>query len=79
MKDDINKNRPKCNKAKENLDLILSLLGVYELHTINQPLYECGYFKAGMGDMVNDALKDLYVKLRPQMVPLIEAYSKSDG
>jgi len=78
MKEDIEKNTPKCPKAKENLDLLLSLLGVYELDSNNSPLFECGYFKKGMGEVINDALKDIYTKLRPQMVPLIESWAKSD-
>mmetsp|Transcript_39599 Transcript_39599/g.38142 ORF Transcript_39599/g.38142 Transcript_39599/m.38142 type:complete len:94 (+) Transcript_39599:1546-1827(+) len=65
FKEDIAKRKTKCPKIMENLQLILKVFALNELTLDIQGLYESGYFSSGMGQILNEALKDAYVKLRP--------------
>ena len=42
-------------------------------------LFEEGYFGKGFGEFLEDALKELMVRLRPQMLPLVESFGISDS
>ena len=41
-------------------------------------LYEAGYFAQGTSSVLLEASKKLMVELRPQMIPLIEAWEVPD-
>lgn len=71
--------KTKDPKIKENLFLLCQILGLYELLNDSAVLYETGYFKPGSGQLVLDGLKELLVKLRPQMIPLVETFNWSDS
>lgn len=55
------------------------IFALTELQKASVENYECGYFKQGMQSMIEDALKQLMVLVRPQMIPLVEAFDFSDG
>jgi len=69
----------KCSNLKGNLRNLARVLALYELLQDSTGLYETGYFKAGSGDMVLEALKIAIGLLRPQMIPLVESFSYPDS
>ncbi len=55
------------------------VIGIYELTTNDSAsVYEAGHFAMGTGPILIDAFKKLLVKLRPQFIPLIEAWEIPD-
>lgn len=57
------------------MNILYILMRVYALKQIQddmQGLYECGFFGAGSGQLINEALKDVLRQLRPQMISLAE-------
>jgi len=42
-------------------------------------LYDCGYFKAGTGGEIIEAIKRITGELRPQFISLIEGFDISDN
>ena len=40
--------------------------------------YECGYFTPGANDLIDEAIKVLLKRIRPQAIPLIEIYNFPD-
>lgn len=64
----------KCPNLKENLLNLARMFALNELIANDcSSLYETGYFSMGVGQTLLDAAKALMTKLRPQMIPLIEA------
>ena len=69
----------KCPKNKENL---LNLARVYVMHELqqdSQPLYETGYFQVGTAPLLLQGMKHVIDLIRPQLIPLVEAWQISDS
>jgi len=77
--DHINKNTYKCPKVKENLSLLAKIYALHELSLDSVPLYETGFFSLGTAQHILEAQKQLMIQLRPQMIPLVEAFGYPDG
>jgi len=69
----------KCPKAKENINNLARLLAITELMQDSSPNYECGFFELGTFTHLLEAAKKLCVTLRPQIIPLTEAWSMPDS
>ena len=69
----------KDKKIREIMNILIAMVGLHELKTDSAPLYECGYFSSGSHTVIEDALKIVYVKLRPYMVGLVECFERSDN
>jgi hypothetical protein len=66
----ISKNNYKNHKFKDQripgiLDLLLKVFALKQLQEDPQGLYECGYFGAGSGKLLDESLKDVLLQLRP--------------
>ena len=77
-KDHFEKGDFKDANIKPTLDLVLKVFAVHQLTQTNAGLYECGYFTAGSGPLLDRAFKQLLVELRPHMIPLVETMSFLD-
>jgi len=62
--------------VKVPLELFLKVFALKNLLKDTQSLYECGFFNAKSGALMNDAYAKLLVDLRPHMIPFVE-YSDS--
>ena len=74
FRDSIEKSNLKCPKVKENLNNLCKLFALNELMTDSSSCYEAGYFKVRSGQHIMDAIKSLMVAIRPQIIPLVEAF-----
>jgi hypothetical protein len=63
--------------VKNILEILMRVFALKQLQEDNQGLYECGFFTKGCGKLIDEALKDVLVQLRPQMVPLVEVIDDS--
>jgi len=61
------------------LTLLCLLYGLIEIQKDIAPLYETKFFAIGAGKHLDQALKEIMVKLRPQMIPLVESFAIPDG
>lgn len=62
-------------KNKNNVPIMLIILRVYCLKEImkdTSSLYEAGFFRAGSGQLLDDAFKQALKDLRPHMIPMVE-------
>ena len=44
----------------------------------NGPVFDAGYFSAGVTKLINEALEVMVAKVRPQLIPLVEAKTFED-
>ena len=68
----------KCANLKKHLEALITLFGLTELSKDSAPLFECGYFQPGDHTKVIEAIKQLTAQLRPQYIPLVEAFDIPD-
>jgi acyl-CoA oxidase len=69
----------KCNGIKKNLQNLLRLYALTELQSGDTAAnYENGFFAPGTQGILLEASKRLMKELRPQMIPLIEAWEFPD-
>ena len=69
----------KCGGIRKNLQNLLRLLALTELTVADSSSnYENGYFAPGTHEILMEASKKLMKELRPQMIPLIEAFEIPD-
>ena len=61
----------KLNNHFKNMCNLIGLLYLNESMTNG---YDCGYYKGGDQILIEEALKIILNKLRPQAIPLIELY-----
>lgn len=69
----------KCSKAREHINNLAKILAITELMQDSSPNYECGFFELGTFTYLLEAAKKLCVILRPQMIPLTEAWAMPDS
>ena len=77
----ISKNNYKNHQFKDQripavLDILLKVFALKQLQEDPQALYECGYFGAGAGKLLDETLKDVLLQLRPQMISLTERFEQ---
>jgi hypothetical protein len=60
---------------KPLLRLLIKISALKSLETHTVGLYECGFFRKGTQQVMEDSMNTLLVELRPHMVPLVEAFS----
>ena len=61
-------------------DILLVCLKAFALRSLlldSQTLYECGFFAKGSGRQVDLAYRESLKQMRPQMLPLVESFSKA--
>jgi Acyl-CoA oxidase len=75
----IDRLKTKCPKIKENIYNLCRLFALNELMIDSTACYDSGYFTSKSGSYVMEAIKHLLVLLRPQMIPLVEAFDHSDS
>lgn len=68
----------KCPNLLAHLKSLVLFFGLQELAKDSANLYDCGYFTAGMSSQIIEAIKRLTVELRPQYIPLVEAFDIPD-
>ena len=71
-------NQITCPKSKENCLNLARLFAITELMQDSSPCYESGYFSLGTSTLLLEAAKKLCVTIRPQIIPLTEAWSVPD-
>lgn len=69
----------KCPKVKENLRILARIFALTELIQDSVPLYETGFFSLGTAQHLLDAQKENMSLIRPQMIPLVEAFAFPDS
>lgn len=70
----------KCPNVTSTMHDLGKLFALYELvNNDTASVYEAGFFSMGTASILNEALKKLLVKIRPQMIPLIEAWEIPDN
>jgi len=62
----------KCANLKSILALLIRVFGLKQLSLDSMPCWNTGFFKKGHTAMLNDALHEALVELRPHMIPLAE-------
>lgn len=75
----IESDKLKCPKNKENLRNLARILALTELQQDSAPLYETGFFTMGTATLLLEALKQMMTTMRPQMIPLVEAFDYRDS
>ncbi|TNV82173.1 hypothetical protein FGO68_gene6753 [Halteria grandinella] len=68
----------KCPNLRGHLQDLGRLYALSELKNDSASLYEAGYFESTSGTAIQNAQKHLLSKLRPYMIPLIEAWNFPD-
>jgi acyl-CoA oxidase len=68
----------KCPNLKGHLEDLARLYALNELQQDSATCYEAGYLGVGSASILLDAQKQLMVKLRPQMIPFVEAWEMPD-
>jgi hypothetical protein len=61
-----------CEKLRGHMYNLCTLIGLTFLQEYKTNGYESGYFSKGTTDLINEAVKILLEKLRPQAIPLVE-------
>lgn len=67
-----------CPNVRRHLDSLILYYGLTELQKDSKALFDCGYFKAGHGALIEEAMKKILTELRPQYIGLIEAFDTPD-
>lgn len=70
----------KCPQLLEQLSNLCKLQGLCYLKADLKACYECGYFShtVPVGDLIQDAIKHLLAKIRPQAVNMVESMGVTD-
>lgn len=68
-----------CEKLRGHMYDLCTLMGLTFLQEYKANGFECGYFKKGATDLINEAVKILLTKLRPQAIPLVELINLPDS
>jgi len=68
-----------CEKLRGHMYNLCTLMGLTFLQEYKVHGYECGYFKKGATDLINEAVKILLEELRPQAIPLVELLDLPDS
>lgn len=69
----------KCPNLLAHLRDLGKVFALNELSQESAACYEAGYFQMGTASLLLEAQKKLMVKLRPQMISLIEAWELPDS
>ena len=69
----------KDEKLKGHVSNLMALLGLTYMQEYASIGYESGYFLKGTTSLINDAVKVLLARLRPQLIPLVEMNPISDN
>jgi len=69
----------KCPKIKENLKNLARIYALTELLQDSVPLYETGFFAMGTAQHLLEAQKQVMALVRPQIIPLVEAFGVPDS
>jgi acyl-CoA oxidase len=69
----------KCPNLKGHLEDLGRLYALTELQQDSAACYESGFLSMGSGAVLLNAQKQLLTKLRPQMIPLLEAWAFPDN
>jgi len=62
----------KCPNLRKHMNDILALAAMTFVNEFKAVGYDSQYFKTGTNDLLDDALKLLLKRLRPQIIPLVE-------
>lgn len=67
-------------KNHENMTNICVLYGLCKLQKDSHSLYQSGYFTPGVNysQLINEAIKAVNLRLRPQMLSIVETFEWSD-
>jgi hypothetical protein len=68
-----------CEKLRGHMFDLCTLIGLTFLQEYKVYGYESGYFKKGATELINEAIKILLERLRPQAIPLVELMSYPDS
>jgi acyl-CoA oxidase len=68
-----------CQKVKDNLTILARIYALTELLQDSVPLYECGFLSVGSYQHLLEAQKENMKQIRPQMIPLVEAFEMPDS
>lgn len=71
-KDGHDKKTWKCAGAQKIFQLCLAIYAIKQIQEDSEALYETGFFGKGSALLFNDAMKEALVRLRPQMIALVE-------
>lgn len=69
----------KCPNIKASLYNLAKIYALTELQQDCAALYETGYFQMGTATLIQEALKVMMNTVRPQMIPLVEAWGIPDS
>jgi hypothetical protein len=69
----------RCPKLRENMTNLCSLMGLHFIEGSTVYGYDSGYFDKGSYALINEAVKLLLTKLRPQILPLVELWGVRDS
>lgn len=67
-----------CPKVKAHLEDMARIFALHQLVLDSSPCYESQFFSLGCSQLIQDALKKMFVKVRPQLIPLIESFGIDD-
>ena len=68
-----------CPKFRGHLRNLACLMGLTHLQEYTSIGFESGYFAKGTTNLINEAVKELLKRLRPQLIPLIELLDLTDN
>lgn len=68
-----------CEKLRAHMYNLCALLGLTWLQDYKANGYDAGYFQKGAQTLIDEAIKILLAKLRPQMIPLVEQMEFDDN
>ena len=68
-----------CAKLRGHMFNLCTLMGLTFLQEYKTNGFESGYFTKGTTDLINEAVKILLVRLRPQAIPLVELLHQPDS
>ena len=67
-----------CEKLRGHMYDLCTLIGLTFLQEYKVYGYESGYFNKGTSDLINEAVKIILARLRPQAIPLVELIDLPD-
>ena len=62
----------KCPKLRNHMQNMVSLATITFINEYTEVGYECGYFPKGTIQLLDNALKTLLARIRPQIIPIVE-------
>ena len=68
-----------CPKFRQHVTNLVCLMGLTHLQQNGGIGYESGFLSAGSLVLINDAFKELLVRIRPQFIALVELFPASDN